>query len=101
MQFDDRLATVLRHRASDGRAARTQFRQVNLNASLPELGEFDAIFLRNVMIYFDVETKRQVVQNLLPRLQPGGYFIIGHSESLNGISDGLRQIRPTIYQKLR
>ena len=53
------------------------------------------------MIYFDIETKRQVVGNLMPRLLPGGYLIIGHSETLNGIDCGLRQVRPTIYQKAR
>ncbi len=78
------------------------FYHINLTQPISEdIGKFNTIFLRNVMIYFDLETKRQVVQNILPRLLPGGYFVIGHSESLNGISDGLRQIRPTIYQKLR
>lgn len=78
------------------------FCQINLTQPVSEnIGKFDVIFLRNVMIYFDLETKRQVVQNLLPHLQPGGHFIIGHSETLNGISEGLRQVRPTIYQKPR
>jgi chemotaxis protein methyltransferase CheR len=45
--------------------SRVQFMQVNLNESLPKLGDFDVIFLRNVMIYFDIETKRQVVKRLL------------------------------------
>ena len=78
------------------------FHHINLTQPITEnIGKFDTIFLRNVMIYFDMDTKRQVVDNLLPRLQPGGYFIIGHSETLNGIADGLRQVRPTIYQKPR
>lgn len=78
------------------------FHHINLTQPVTEnIGKFEVIFLRNVMIYFDMETKRQVVQNLLPRLQPGGHFIIGHSETLNGISEGLRQIRPTIYRKER
>lgn len=76
------------------------FHHINLTQPVTEnIGKFDVIFLRNVMIYFDMETKRQVVQNLMPRLQSGGYFIIGHSETLNGISEGLCQIRPTIYRK--
>ncbi|TAN86134.1 MAG: protein-glutamate O-methyltransferase CheR, partial [Gallionella sp.] len=65
--------------------SRVNFKQVNLNQSLPGLGEFDVIFLRNVMIYFDQETKRQIVQRMLPLLKRGGHFLIGHSESLNGV----------------
>ena len=78
---------------------RMQFRQINLNAALPDLGLFDVIFLRNVMIYFDADTKRQVVQRLLAHLRPGGYFLVSHSESLNGITDALRVVKPSIYRK--
>jgi chemotaxis protein methyltransferase CheR len=77
----------------------TRFLQVNLNQRLPDLGPFDLIFLRNVMIYFDNETKRKVVARLVQKLSPGGYFIVGHSESLNGVTDALRSVRPTIYMK--
>jgi chemotaxis protein methyltransferase CheR len=78
---------------------RVQFSQVNLNETLPEVGEFDVIFLRNVMIYFQSETKRQVVTRLLAKLRPGGEFIIGHSESLNGLVEGLEILAPSIYRK--
>lgn len=78
---------------------RMTFQHINLNAALPALGEFDVIFLRNVMIYFDQETKRQVLQRMLPLLRSGGYFIVSHSESLNGICDGLRLVTPSIYRK--
>jgi len=77
-----------------------RFAQVNLTRPLTsQIGSFDVIFLRNVMIYFDTETKRKVVANLIPRLLSGGYFIVGHSESLNGITDRLSSVRPTIYRK--
>ena len=76
----------------------TKFMQVNLNKTLPAMGKFHVIFLRNVMIYFDAETKRQVVSRLVDQLLPGGYFIVGHSESLNGLTDTLRPLKPTIYQ---
>jgi len=79
--------------------SRVQFMQVNLNNALPRLGEFDAIFLRNVMIYFDMDTKREVVARILPLLKPGGYFIVSHSESLNGITESLKLISPSIYRK--
>ena len=52
------------------------------------------------MIYFDNDTKRQVVDRMIDKLHPGGYFIVGHSESLNGLTTRLRAIKPTIYQLL-
>ena len=78
---------------------RINFRQINLNATLPDIGQFDVIFLRNVMIYFDLETKRQVIRRILPLLRPGGYFMLSHSENLNGVSDALKTVRPSIYRK--
>jgi chemotaxis protein methyltransferase CheR len=59
------------------------------------------IFLRNVMIYFDMDMKRRVVAALHRQLRPGGWLFIGHSESLNGVTDSFRQVRPTIYRKER
>ena len=79
--------------------SRVQFMQINLNAALPKIGEFDVIFLRNVMIYFDAKTKQQVVARMLPLLRRGGYFFVSHSESLNGITDQLTLISPSIYRK--
>jgi chemotaxis protein methyltransferase CheR len=79
---------------------RVEFMQVNLNASLPaRLGKFDVIFLRNVMIYFNGDTKRQVVGRVLATLRPGGYFFIGHSENLNAVSDAVTPTAPSIYRK--
>lgn len=78
---------------------RVHFRHANLNAALPEMGQFDIIFLRNVMIYFSDDTKRQVVARVLSPLKPGGHFCIGHSESLNDISEAVRPMAPSIYCK--
>jgi chemotaxis protein methyltransferase CheR len=78
---------------------RVQYRHVNLNTTLPELGQFDFIFLRNVMIYFNGDTKRQVVARVTAQLKPGGHFIIGHSETLNEISDAVRPVIPSVYRK--
>ena len=78
---------------------RVQFTQLNLNTALPRIGSFDLIFLRNVMIYFNAETKRQVVARVLAQLAPGGIFCIGHSESLNEISDAVEQVAPSVYRK--
>lgn len=79
--------------------SRVRFRQVNLNTTLPDLGPFDIIFLRNVMIYFNNETKRQVVSRVLCTLKPGGHFCVGHSESLNDVSQAVEAVAPSIYQK--
>ena len=78
---------------------RIEFRYINLNEKLPNLDIFDVIFLRNVLIYFDVETKRKVVENLMVFLKPGGYFLVSHSESLSGIVNGLQAVAPSVYKK--
>ncbi|TLN00880.1 SAM-dependent methyltransferase [bacterium] len=77
---------------------RIQFLHSNLMNPRRDIGNFDVIFLRNVMIYFDNDTKRKVIANLLPYLKPDGHFIVGHSESLNGLTDALVAVQPTIYQ---
>lgn len=79
--------------------SRIQFMQINLNAALPQVGEFDVIFLRNVLIYFDLPTKRQVVPRLVEYLRPGGYFIVSHSESLHGVTETLQMVIPSVYRK--
>lgn len=78
---------------------KVSFMQVNLNEQLPRLGEFDVVFLRNVMIYFDMETKRKVVQRLMAAIKPGGHLLIGHSESLNGVNEVLQQVAPSVYRR--
>ena len=78
---------------------RVEFAHVNLNQTLPLLGQFDVIFLRNVMIYFDAATKQAVVNRLVQQLRPGGYLCIGHSESLNDVRHGLQLQVPSIFRK--
>lgn len=78
---------------------KAQFRQINLTEPLQQMGAFDIIFLRNVLIYFDPDTKRDVVNRVLQQLKPGGYFFISHSESLHGITDKVKMIRPSVYQR--
>lgn len=77
---------------------RVVFQQVNLCKALPRLGPFDVAFLRNILIYFDLPQKRQVVEAVRAQLKPGALLIVGHSESLSGISDGLLPISPTVYR---
>jgi len=77
---------------------RVSFLQANLQQPQTTLGPFDLIFLRNVMIYFDATVKKRVFANVVGRLKPDGLLMIGHSETLNGISDRVRIVSPSIYQ---
>ncbi len=79
--------------------ARVRFANLNLNGDLKSAGDFDLIFLRNVMIYFDMDMKRRVIAALHRQLKPGGWLFIGHSESLNGVTDRFKPVRPTIYRR--
>jgi len=94
--IDAQEGTLLVHRELRNRV---QFIHANLNAPLPRLGSFDVIFLRNVLIYFNPETKRQVVARVLANLKPGGYLMVGHSESLNDVTDVVKPVAPSIYRK--
>lgn len=78
---------------------RIVFAQINLNLPLPEVGSFDFIFLRNVMIYFPPPVKQAVVARLTACLKPGGHLFIGHSETLNGVSGELALVMPTVYRR--
>ena len=62
--------------------------------------EFDIIFCRNVLIYFDRPTQEKVINNLSQKLKKGGYFFLGHSESINGLKVPLVQLKPTIFLKI-
>lgn len=62
--------------------------------------DFDIIFCRNVLIYFDKPTQEAVINKLCGRLKSGGYLFLGHSESITGISAPLKTIKPTIYKRL-
>ena len=78
---------------------RVTFQQLNLlgNFSFPQ--SFELIFCRNVMIYFDRATQEELVNQLGRFLVPGGYLLIGHSESLNGLKLPFRCVQPSIYRK--
>jgi chemotaxis protein methyltransferase CheR len=75
------------------------FRRLNLMEPWPFHGKFDAIYCRNVMIYFDAATKTTLVERFTRQLKPGGWLYIGHSESLIGSHPGLQLVGRTIYQR--
>jgi chemotaxis protein methyltransferase CheR len=77
-----------------------QFSRINLNDERYDVpGSFDLIFCRNVLIYFDLEAKTRVVERLLSRLQPHGYFFLGHAETLAGLTDEVQGVAPNVYKK--
>ncbi len=76
-----------------------RFAHLNLNGDWPDLDSFHIIFLRNVMIYFDHDTKAKLVAKIARKILPQGYFVISHSETLHSINSGLKAIQPSIYQK--
>ena len=78
----------------------TEFRQINLLKPGGWREQFDIIFLRNVMIYFDQQSKQTVLEQVIQRLKKGGYLFISHTESLFNTQHELKTIRPSIYQKL-
>jgi chemotaxis protein methyltransferase CheR len=75
------------------------FRPLNLVEAWPMKGPFDAIFCRNVMIYFDAQTKSKLIDRFIRLIKPGGFLYIGHSESLLGSHPGLQLIGRTIYRR--
>jgi len=75
------------------------FRRFNLLTGEVPRERFDVIFCRNVLIYFDKETKQLVVNRLSRALKWDGLFVIGGAESLNGITHPFQYIRPSIYKK--
>jgi len=92
-------------RAGDGRvrvpqtvASLVSFKPLNLMAAWPMKGPFDAIFCRNVAIYFDKPTQGEVFSRLGRILAPGGFLYIGHSENLGAGGAGFRLVGKTIYQ---
>ncbi len=89
-----------RHSVCDELRRMITFQRYNLMSdAVPIQGGVDVIFCRNVMIYFDRPTQEKLVNKLARALTPGGYLLIGHSESLNNISHPLTYVMPTTYQK--
>jgi len=76
------------------------YRKFNLMERVfPFKKKFHVIFCRNVMIYFDNNTKNELINKFYNNMEHGGYLFIGHSESLNGQSTGFKYIMPSVYRK--
>lgn len=81
--------------------SKVSFQRMNLMDSYYDVEkEFDIIFCRNVLIYFDRPSQQNVINKLAARLRPEGHFFLGHSESITNMKVPLRQIKPTIFRKI-
>ena len=77
-----------------------RFNRLNLmDSSYPFDHDVDVIFLRNVLIYFEKADQEKVIVRLVSHLRPGGYLILGHSESMIGTAVTMRQVAPAVFQK--
>nr|WP_295883949.1 protein-glutamate O-methyltransferase [uncultured Devosia sp.] len=77
-----------------------RFERLNLmDQTYPFDRDVDVIFLRNVLIYFDKADQEKVILRLVSHLRPGGYLILGHSESMIGTAVTMRQVAPAVFQK--
>jgi len=72
---------------------RIDFRPINLMDSFNVLGKFDIIFCRNVLIYFNADLKRQILQKIHAALKPQGILYLGSSEGLAGAADLFEMVR--------
>lgn len=81
--------------------SRVSFREINVMRPLPEdLGSFDVIFLRNLLIYFEASQKQQIVRRMVDQLRVGGLLFIGHAESIHGFDLPLRLTQPSVFQRI-
>jgi chemotaxis protein methyltransferase CheR len=80
---------------------RVRFEEMNLmQASFPVDRDLDAIFLRNVLIYFDPPTQARVIASAAAHLRPGGHLVVGHAESMIVRQPNLRQVSPAVFERL-
>jgi chemotaxis protein methyltransferase CheR len=87
---------------SEGLRERIDFRRLNLlDAAWPVQERFDAIFCRNVLIYFDRAGQRAILERLAPRLAPGGVLCVGHAENLHWARDLFAPCGRTAYRAAR
>ncbi|MDN4173580.1 protein-glutamate O-methyltransferase CheR [Nocardioides sp. SOB77] len=82
-------------------AARVSFRTLNLVRPFPPMGTFDVVMLRNVLIYFDLATKRDILRRVRQVLAPDGYLFLGAAEMTTGVDDAWERVpagRSSIYR---
>ncbi len=102
-QFFESCSDPAKMKISDRVKKLVTFRHFNLLDNYAPLGKFDLIFCRNVLIYFSPEIKSKILNQFATSLNPGGYLLLGASESLSGLTDRFEMIRcnPGIIYKLK
>lgn len=80
---------------------KVNFQRLNFMDTNYQMNEvFDIIFCRNALIYFERENQEEIINKLCNKLQPGGYFFLGHSESITNMQVPLKSLRPTVFKKI-
>jgi len=88
------------YQVEDSIRSMIQFKRLNLaTPPFPMRGPLDAIFCRNVMIYFDNTVRKHLLDEMYRLLKPGGYLMVGHAESLSGMLSHFRSVEPSVYVK--
>lgn len=98
-RFFKSVAGGTQYQVTDELKKEVIFRQFNLMDPLPFKKKMHVVFLRNVMIYFDDATKRDLVQRIYDAMEPGGYFFIGTTETIDRGSTPFQIIQPSIFRK--
>jgi chemotaxis protein methyltransferase CheR len=95
----DRRGSGLRYLVKPEISRMISFRPLNLTRPLPMKGPLDVIFCRNVIIYFDKETQRQLFERMAPLQRPGDLLFLGHSEGLFKVSSSWTLVGRTVYRR--
>lgn len=83
-----------------GLRKKMQFGRMNFMDNVYNVpNDFDIVFCRNVLIYFDHDTQEKVINRICTKLKPGGYFFLGHSESITNMDVPLQHIKPTMFKR--
>jgi chemotaxis protein methyltransferase CheR len=98
-RFKNRETGALRYQVVPELRTLVTIGRLNLMERWPMSGPFDFILCRNVMIYFDRETRGRLLQRFTDLLSPGGHLLVGHSESLNSMRHDLTYVQPAVYRK--
>lgn len=100
-RYVEQIASTGRMRMNNELKRLISFKQLNLIEAWPMQGPFDAIFCRNVVIYFDKPTKQSLFDRMADLLKPDGWLYIGHSENLHGITDRFELQGRTMYRRIK
>lgn len=98
-RFFRRILSEEAYRVTDELKNEVIFRKFNLMDDFPFRKKLHVVFLRNVMIYFDEKTKRELIEKVYEAMEPGGYLFIGQTESINKEYCPFDHVRPSVYRK--